>query len=651
MDLIKYDMTDIWASAGDVVAPDSAKITSGWGVEVVPRQWWNWFENRQDNNIAYMLQKGFPEWDATTEYIINKSYVQRNGTVYKATATSTGSDPVSLTSWVKVFADYSASSNALGALTPAANAIPYFTSTSAASTFPSTAYGRGASNLANIAAALTYFGAQAAHVNLTALSGVTAGTNVLPYFNGTTTMTGTTLTAFGRSLIDDADAATARTTLGAAEAVATQSALDARQPLNTRLTSIASLVLAVNDILIADSATTMAKLATGSLGRSLIAAADAGTARTLIGITQPVSTSATIADFNTLTSPGWQPLLYSASGANAPTTAAGGNVVYWYVHVNNYQNASTILQVAYPYGTGASAKGRIAWRNLYQGVWTDWSYSATTQDIVDLSLNAAASAPITGSGNTVMSVSPALTGTPTAPTAAVGTNTTQIATTAFVIANSTSNPPGAILAYAGSVVPTGYLVANGATISRTTYAALFAAIGTTYGAGDGSTTFRIPELRGEFLRGLDNGRGVDASRTLGSAQADQMESHNHTFTGTAYAGHTHTGTTTSDAHTHTWSGTTSSAGAHSHNYNVYVSNGGTAGYGGYGTVGGKPTTTAGDHTHTVSGTTSSDSHNHTFTTATGGAFTPAGTIAVTGGTTNSSETRPRNVAVQFLIKF
>lgn len=72
--------------------------------------------------------------------------------------------------------------------------------------------------------------------------------------------------------------------------------------------------------------------------------------------------------------------------------------------------------------------------------------------------------------------------------------------------------------FAASVPPAGWLECNGAAISRTTYAALFLAIGTTFGAGDGSTTFNIPDCRGEFLRGWDNGRGVDSARALGSAQ-------------------------------------------------------------------------------------------------------------------------------------
>lgn len=77
---------------------------------------------------------------------------------------------------------------------------------------------------------------------------------------------------------------------------------------------------------------------------------------------------------------------------------------------------------------------------------------------------------------------------------------------------------GTVAHFAASTAPAGWLKANGALISRTAYAALFAAIGTTYGAGDGSTTFALPDLRGEFLRGLDDGRGVDVGRAIGTAQ-------------------------------------------------------------------------------------------------------------------------------------
>ena len=71
--------------------------------------------------------------------------------------------------------------------------------------------------------------------------------------------------------------------------------------------------------------------------------------------------------------------------------------------------------------------------------------------------------------------------------------------------------------------PPGFIELNGAAISRTTYSKLFARYGTRFGAGNGSTTFNLPDLRGEFIRGWDHGRGVDAGRLLGTSQLDQMQ--------------------------------------------------------------------------------------------------------------------------------
>jgi|DEB0MinimDraft_6_1074348.scaffolds.fasta_scaffold13203_1 hypothetical protein len=123
--------------------------------------------------------------------------------------------------------------------------------------------------------------------------------------------------------------------------------------------------------------------------------------------------------------------------------------------------------------------------------------------------------------------SPALTGTPSAPTASVGTNTTQLATTAFVKAAVV--PAGAVFYFAMSSTPTGYLVCDGSAVSRTTYSELFAAVGTTFGTGDGSTTFNLPDLVGQFIRGYnaDASVGVDAGRTFGSQQDDSVTDHYH----------------------------------------------------------------------------------------------------------------------------
>ncbi|QIG66677.1 tail collar domain-containing protein [Rhizobium phage RHph_TM16] len=94
---------------------------------------------------------------------------------------------------------------------------------------------------------------------------------------------------------------------------------------------------------------------------------------------------------------------------------------------------------------------------------------------------------------------------------------------------------GQVSYFAMNSQPVGYLKCNGAAYSRTAYSALFAAIGTTYGVGDGSTTFNVPELRGEFIRCLDDGRGIDASRALASAQGSQNLSHAHSISDPGHA--------------------------------------------------------------------------------------------------------------------
>lgn len=87
------------------------------------------------------------------------------------------------------------------------------------------------------------------------------------------------------------------------------------------------------------------------------------------------------------------------------------------------------------------------------------------------------------------------------------------------IINSTSPTyPGEVSTFAMESAPDGWLKANGAAVSRTVYEKLFTAIGTRFGVGNGTTTFNLPDLRGEFVRGFDDGRGVDTGRVLGSTQ-------------------------------------------------------------------------------------------------------------------------------------
>jgi microcystin-dependent protein len=105
-----------------------------------------------------------------------------------------------------------------------------------------------------------------------------------------------------------------------------------------------------------------------------------------------------------------------------------------------------------------------------------------------------------------------------------------------------SIPPGTVISVAASVAPAGYIKANGAEISRSTYGALFGCIGTTFGEGNASTTFNIPDLRGEFIRGwVDDKVGIDTQTAFGRSQEDSFRSHLHTYS--FYQGGWNSGTT------------------------------------------------------------------------------------------------------------
>lgn len=160
-------------------------------------------------------------------------------------------------------------------------------------------------------------------------------------------------------------------------------------------------------------------------------------------------------------------------------------------------------------------------------------------------------------------------------------------------------PAGAVMPFAMNSAPAGWLAANGSTVSRATYAALFAAVGTTYGAGDGSTTFALPDLRGYFVRGAGTNDDGTAAGSFAAKQAG------------AFASHTHTAST-------------SSAGAHSHTYGAQPS----VSFPNTGTV---PNPRAGDQ----------------LSTSVAGAHTHTVTVDATGG----AETRPANIALLYCIKF
>lgn len=190
----------------------------------------------------------------------------------------------------------------------------------------------------------------------------------------------------------------------------------------------------------------------------------------------------------------------------------------------------------------------------------DFSVSQLTTEYQTYTIDAVAA--LSNSVNGLLALkaslaSPALTGTPRSTTPAANDDSDRIATTAYTVdaiaslqatiqgtlsgindlINQTRPVPTASVFYiATSVVPNGYLEANGSTVSRATYAALWQALGSP-NTGNGSTTFNLPDLRGEFIRGWDHGRGVDSNRILGSSQLDQLGAHTHTYNDTYYSEH------------------------------------------------------------------------------------------------------------------
>jgi microcystin-dependent protein len=203
--------------------------------------------------------------------------------------------------------------------------------------------------------------------------------------------------------------------------------------------------------------------------------------------------------------------------------------------------------------------------------------------------NIIATGSITGSGTNITSLNATNITTGTLAVTLGGTGTND----AFA---------GMVVYFAVSTVPSGWLSCDGSAVSRATYALLFSRIGTTWGVGNGSTTFNIPDLRGEFIRSWDAGRGVDTGRTFATAQSAAMLNHTHSGTTSTDPGHTHNIQLTTDG------GANGAANGNNGQVAANLSTG----------IGG--------------------AHSHTFTTG-----NPS-----TGG---STETRPRNVSLLACIKF
>lgn len=194
---------------------------------------------------------------------------------------------------------------------------------------------------------------------------------------------------------------------------------------------------------------------------------------------------------------GTSPILQNFAGLTRSVTPLGGGLLREYVDI---ANAATVggLEIGNVYNCAVDAMtGVWAGRDIADFCWLEkWHDTAGTKEFWF------------------------------APTAAAGTVPVWQKVFALDMVGGgmyLAQEAGHVAFFARSTAPAGYLKANGALISRATYGNLFANIGTTFGVGDGLTTFALPDLRGEFIRGFDDARGVDTGRAIGTAQAGMSQ--------------------------------------------------------------------------------------------------------------------------------
>jgi len=253
---------------------------------------------------------------------------------------------------------------------------------------------------------------------------------------------------------------------------------------------------------------------------------------------------------------------------------------------------------------------------------------------------------------------------------------------------------GMIAPFAMDSVPTGWLSCDGSAVSRTTYADLFGKISTTWGTGNGSTTFNVPDLRGAFVRGTGT-NGDDSNQvgpSVGAAQAAGNLTHTHTGPNHSHAGpsHTHTGpphSHTGPSHSHTGPSHTHTGPSHTHTISSSGSHGHTGrgitnahGYSFQGNTGSRNYTgypghglhslyvAGGDHTHTTAssgtaatgssgtgstGSSGTGSTSQDGTGATGASGTASTTNTGTGatGSNGAANARPYNYCIVYCIKY
>jgi len=230
-------------------------------------------------------------------------------------------------------------------------------------------------------------------------------------------------------------------------------------------------------------------------------------------------------------------------------------------------------------------------------------------------------------------------------------------------ATTTEMPTGSVITWVGSpsAPPTGWLLCDGAAVSRSTYSSLFAITSTYFGVGDGTTTFNLPDFRGLSLVGAVSANlGVAVGNTAGGkvwtygtadpftalSHSTETWAHTHTFTDDSQGNHTHStdhtttatysSQTAASGHSHTYSASTSTTG-HSHTVGSLAASAGTVSIS---TTSATDFAAAVSHTHTGGTITGGNSHGHTVTESVassgGHSHTYTGTVPSYAGTSGST---------------
>jgi microcystin-dependent protein len=324
--------------------------------------------------------------------------------------------------------------------------------------------------------------------------------------------------------------------------------------------------------------------------------------------------------------------LFEAGSFYSATTATGPPVSgHAFAGVIYKSDADNIIIEARDQND-ANVPGRVYVREKKVGTWGPWK--ATGLTVIGTS---------EGVGNSTADMFFGLVGSSPNASFVVNSKADATGTNLLTVSKATSQitgqgvcPPGALMDFALLAAPAGWLACDGQAVSRTTYAALFAAVGTLWGAGDGTTTFNVPNMMSRFRRHRDNATLAGA---VGTLKGPVNLAHTHTGSG-------NTGTISAD-HVHSFSGSTGTDSPdHTHSYNP--SNAGSSPVTGGGDFGLPINNTSANtggasarHTHAFSGSTSGVSSNHTHAYN----FTTSG-----GSADDANEARPYSAAVLTCIK-